>query len=386
MKTWLILVAAISCFGFSGCFPDQNAFLRERELRLQEDQIYQLKEAMDDQRAVIDSCRRENDALRRLVASTGEPSDALGGGISSKSGGAAKSSSTGDTMLLVPPKVELPATQPPAVRLPESHKSAARSLPPSTLPISGPVLPGTSNSDDSGDSLTGLKPHVIQGESRQVAKIAINPLVTGGYNTSGKTGHDGVMVCIEPRDAKGQLIEAPADVSVVVLDPALQGQAARIARWDFSAKEIASRFERTPIAPGIQLEMPWPSDPPSHNDLRVFVRYTTADGRKLEADKSFKVALAGEPVSRASISEATLPAEPAGPVLQTVRANDSWRASQSAPLRVEDKPSPRLASRLNDAAPSRTADAPIAETAGLPDRPNRTGDAKTQRPVWSPNR
>ena len=36
---------------------------------------------------------------------------------------------------------------------------------------------------------------------------------------------------------------------------------------------------------GIKLEVPWPAAAPHANHLKLFVRYETADGRKLLADK-----------------------------------------------------------------------------------------------------
>jgi hypothetical protein len=394
MKAWQWIVVAAALLPVSGCKVDPNITLLERELRLQEDKIYQMNEAIEDQQAVVDSCRRENATLRKQLACVSDIADGFGEmstpSGTSKSASAAKASGpSGETILLKPPRVELPPLKPPEVQLPEKPQSSTRSHTPPAAPDSGPVLPGMSAPDETdapvGIIPAGLTPTVSKGESKQVAKIALNQLITGGYNTSGKSGHDGVMVCIEPRDAQGQLIEAPADVSVVVLDPAQQGQAARVARWDFTAKEIAGRFRKTPIASGIQLEMPWPADPPAHNDLHLFVRYTTADGRKLEADKTFKVALAGESVARAALPEVVQPAVPVETTLQSSRSDDSWRASRSpVPRAVEIAPI-RVAARPSDSAP-RAADAPISPTAGLPEGAKKNAESKIQRPVWSPNR
>lgn len=113
---------------------------------------------------------------------------------------------------------------------------------------------------------------------------------------------------IEPRDAGGDFIPATAPISVVVMDAALPGEAAHVARWNFTAAEIAQRYRKTPTMEGFYLEVPWPAAPPIHSDLRLFVRYTTDDGRKLQAEGPIRVALAGRPIER--WSAATLPLDP----------------------------------------------------------------------------
>jgi hypothetical protein len=85
---------------------------------------------------------------------------------------------------------------------------------------------------------------------------------------------------------------APGDVSIVVVDPALEGRASKIARWDFDAEEAAKRVRRNRDGAAMQFELPWPKQP-EHSDLRLFVRFTTYDGRKLEANLPIEVQLAG---------------------------------------------------------------------------------------------
>jgi hypothetical protein len=94
------------------------------------------------------------------------------------------------------------------------------------------------------------------------------------------------------------VVEAAADVSVIVVDPAVSGEVGRLARWEFKAAELAGRFSSTASPAGIQLELPWRVAPPARNDLHLFVRYTTSDGRKLDADRPIKADLAPGPNPR----------------------------------------------------------------------------------------
>ena len=38
------------------------------------------------------------------------------------------------------------------------------------------------------------------------------------------------------------------------------------------------------MARGLQFELPWPAEPPKNRDLRLFVRFTTPDGKKITTD------------------------------------------------------------------------------------------------------
>ena len=52
--------------------------------------------------------------------------------------------------------------------------------------------------------------------------------------------------------------------------------------------------------------MAWPDGPPKHHQLHVFVRYVTADGRKLQTDRPINVA-PREPPARWAV--AAVPAD-----------------------------------------------------------------------------
>ena len=53
----------------AGCRSDPNRELLERELRLQEDKIYQLQGHVNDMSASLEACRRENALLKRELGS-----------------------------------------------------------------------------------------------------------------------------------------------------------------------------------------------------------------------------------------------------------------------------------------------------------------------------
>ena len=184
-------------------------------------------------------------------------------------------------------------------------------------------------------------------DNRRVVSIALNRTMTGGIGAEDRSGDSGLLVVVEPRDREGRSVDAPAAMCVVVLDPAAQGEAVRVARWDFSAAETTAMFRRSGSTAAIHLTMTWPHGPPKHNNLRLFVRYMTADGRKLQAEQAIEVALPGDRTVQRSPVEAV-----SSPKVEQSNARPTSRPS----------------------SPSTSQDTPP------------TNDAEARRPVWSPER
>ena len=96
------------------------------------------------------------------------------------------------------------------------------------------------------------------------------------------------------------------------------------------------------------MELTWPGDPPKHRALEVFVRYTTDDGRELEARRPIHIDPANQPRAEPH-AEWSRRASPA-PVATTAYPNDK---SPSATA----KESPGSARRL----PFATAEKRLAD-------------------------
>jgi hypothetical protein len=267
------------------------------------------------------------------------------------------------------PATEAPPFTPPGAARPASE--APPFAPPSAAPPN--PLPGGSTPSAS-HAMKAVSPappfgHALEGDNTKVAAITLHPIVAGGHRAGQPPGGDGFALWIEPRDQAGNLVRAAAPVAVVVLDPdpSMAGPSARVARWDFASEATAAFYRKTATAEGIFLELTWPGDPPKHRALEVFVRYTTDDGRKIEARRPIRIELADQP-----------PAEP--------HAEWSRRASP-APAAPTAYPS--------DKSPSATAKEGSPASDGSPSqRPRRAapaGDESTEKPklelpAWSPDR
>jgi hypothetical protein len=124
---------------------------------------------------------------------------------------------------------------------------------------------------------------------QQIASVVLNPQLTGGRDRDGQAGDEALAVAFDPRNTAGQLVRPDGSVSIVVLDPAADGPAARVARWDFEADEAAKHFGAGGLAQGYYFELPWSGAPPTHSDLHVFVRIKSADGSKQIADQTIHI-------------------------------------------------------------------------------------------------
>jgi hypothetical protein len=134
------------------------------------------------------------------------------------------------------------------------------------------------------DQRTAPDPSTAEFDER-IDYVYINPRLTGGEDFDQRPGDDGLAVLIEPRNKAGQFVPKPAAVTIVLLDPAKNGDAARYARWEFD-QDVAEEVLRTdPLDRGLLFRVPWSGTPPDSDRLHLFVRYHTEDGRKLEADR-----------------------------------------------------------------------------------------------------
>ncbi|MCE5302912.1 MAG: hypothetical protein LLF97_07365 [Planctomycetaceae bacterium] len=308
MKPMAFAVVGLALWAAAGCRCDPAIPVLERELRLKEDEIYRLRAEVDE----LQECNEANSTRKESRSRRDEP----------------ESSPHDRTSPSAPasPAVELP--QQPSRHVPDALKSPRGGVPsdipevPENLRGPSPKLPSktsTDRGDPSGDGPSldrkedrvGGRPHRMTlaardgseplmpgGDSRLVAAIALDRQLTGGVGDDDRQGDHGILVVVEPRDRAGRAVDAPADVSVAVLDPALPGEEARVARWDFTAAETAALFRRSGERCAIHLTMAWPGDPPKHDRLQLFVRYETADGRKLQADVPIEVALPGGRTAR----------------------------------------------------------------------------------------
>ena len=262
---WILILPLLA----SGCRTNPNQVLLERESRLLEDKVHHLESLLDDSHAAREATIRENESLKKELAggdrgagpAVREPREnyqAPSIELPSGEGEPPRRSRRQKAPKLEPPTIELPEpSDTPAVEMPPGDENAAAEGPPTQL--------------------------------------VINQQLTGGLDRDGQRGDEGILVVVEPRDAEGHWVQTSGAVSVVVMDPALEGDATRVARWNFDHHEVTSHFRNTVFGRGLQFELPWPAEPPQNRNLRLFVRFTTEDGRKLTSDVPLEVRTPSDP-------------------------------------------------------------------------------------------
>lgn len=288
---WLIVLLALA-----GC----RAPIREmgnQERRYLEDKVFRLEGLVEEYETRLDSCHQENEALMKEIARDGNlPTPRRRGAPAPREedlapptieSGEARRRPYRGPPVISPPDPDVPegehivVGQPRAVADTEMDEAAVDEATDSTLagPVIGrPAGGGPVNAAESGHIGDPI-----------VSQISLNRKLTGGHNIDGQPGDEGMMVVVEPLNAAGELLEVPGEVSIVVLDPALEGEEARVARWDFTSSESADHLKRTPMGDGLHFDLRWPHSPPTHRLLNLYVRYTTADGRKLQLEKQVEI-------------------------------------------------------------------------------------------------
>ena len=399
MKPWRVCYLLLVCLVVAGCQStarDRNRELLEREMRWQEDEIFQLEDELEDARRKLDSCRRENEALRKQ--------------LTGRSGGEAPASvSLPSVDLGVPGEPTTPTYEPPQ----DMQEAPVLEAPPYDLPWRSNESGG--RDDESGDDEPGpiglvsyqQDPDFVETDYH-IAKIALNRRLTGAYDRDGRPGSDGVLVMVEPLNAAGRIINVPAQISIAVVDPALYGEAGRVARWDFSADEAADRFRQTPMGRGMEFRLPWPNQPPESRELQLHVRCITTDGIELRTKRDFQVALPGAPdsgwttaatprapapaaqQSRQRVSAAvakleTVPIEPPRQARSAVPTDSKTPRSRTEPVRLATAEWPDDGSAESEVEEGPVASATATETQPEPIEPI-SKPSPPQRASWSPYR
>jgi hypothetical protein len=380
MKTWSIAVIGLSCLMFSGCRADPAVALLERDNRLLEDEIYRLRGCLEDYESgmVSTSVESENKTPTRQKRRVDDDSSA---DTSPNSRGFPPGAVT------KPPKVEMneaPENEVPDIirrpsggpnRSPGPDKSPGTRNTPRSAPRlmpevepAGSVLQEASDSDPMpprvpADNISYVPPP--KGDSRKAVQIVLHDELCGA------TERDGLRVVFEPRDGHDRRVDAPAEVSVVLIDPAqiplgskIYPPEARIARWTFPADAVASMFRNVGGNNVIYIESPWPDKAPEQKNLKLFVRYTTRDGRELKTPGlPIEIQPTPDRTTRVKRREREQPAEePSGPAL------------------VRDEPARDEAPRSEyETVPSENRREPIRTA-------TRENSTRLQRPVWSPER
>jgi hypothetical protein len=289
-----LLSALVATAGLTGCKSDLNQQLLERELRYQEDQIYNLQDELQVACSKLDRAARENVSLKKQL------------GVGDDAG--APRSGPGRPR---PAGLPAPVNVPPAIEIPDGGgpRPAAGRAGPAVGPLAPPALEGVPPLPADGASATPAEPALslpgasaavpppIQrlafeapADAAPVTRLVVNAEQTSCLDADGDGRSEGLSIVFEPRDAEERLTSATGDVTITVFDAAAgadpaTGEGRPIANWDIPAVDIPRHFRRTSRMRGLHFSLPWPGSPPAGSHARVVVRLTpAAGGPQLAAD------------------------------------------------------------------------------------------------------
>ncbi len=207
-----------------------------------------------------------------------------------------------------------------------------------------------------------------------VTQIDISSSATHGEDVDGQPGHEGVVVLIQPKDRNGVLVKETGEVTVSLIDPAADGDGQRIGLWKFTPQEMRLfevKNERS--EQGFLLHLPWDGHAPSSQELLLYVRYWTNDGRRLETSTRLSIDPPGNAYS------------PESPLIEGwTRRDTRWDkgsktlAAPSQPAMLADDPRiPNLKSGPNTNAGQTGSGRGVKAT---------PASSNIKRPAWRPSR
>jgi hypothetical protein len=269
-----------------GCKSDLNQQLLERELRYQEDQIYQLQDELQEKCARLERVAGENTSLRRqLGVAENDPAVAPRANPARPRPAAAEPGLVPPAIDGVPPLPKRSDVGPPAPggtpALPVSDGEPL-ALPPAAAVVDPAARPASAFVP-AGD----VRRLSFDASAAAATHLVVNADRTVCVDADGDGVSEGLKLVCEPRDAEARLVPAAGDVEIAVFDPGAGG--GPLAQWRIPAAEAATAFRRTSRDRGLQFSLPWSAPPPSGEHVRVVVRLVPPGGAPLEADATIRV-------------------------------------------------------------------------------------------------
>lgn len=143
-------------------------------------------------------------------------------------------------------------------------------------------------------SAMSLSSDFVRPLDQRMTEIAFVRPFSVSLDLDGEPGDDGIRLVLQPRNAAGEFLEQPATLTVSAIDPDLRDDSARLGIWKFTSQQVEESMRRVGVAKGIHLDLSLSTKMPSAKRVVIFVRYETADGRRLEASHEYYLSAPGE--------------------------------------------------------------------------------------------
>ena len=147
---------------------------------------------------------------------------------------------------------------------------------------------------------------LVQIETEAVERVLEQLVITQLFRGAGELAKPtSLLTVIEARDTYDEPIDVEGEVSLMVMTGD-QDDPKRLHRWDFTGEETSAAWQSSELGDGLHLELPLEGTKLPGEEIELWVRLVTRDGRKFLTQTSFRseTLLAYEELS---ISEETLP-------------------------------------------------------------------------------
>jgi len=116
---------------------------------------------------------------------------------------------------------------------------------------------------------------------------------SGGYDTDGQTGDDGLVLYVRPIDRDGHAIKAAGSIKATVLDPLCPPNRNVVAEYNFDVPTTRKMWYGRLMTQHFTVRCPWPTGQiPIHDELIAHVVFTDLlTGRVLTTEHSYKIKL-----------------------------------------------------------------------------------------------
>ena len=97
-----------------------------------------------------------------------------------------------------------------------------------------------------------------------------------------------LLTVVEALDANGEPVDLDGEISLMVMTAGEDAALTRLKRWNFTAEETMAAWQSTDLGDGLHLELPLEKTSLPAAPLELWVRLVTADGRKLLTQLPFE--------------------------------------------------------------------------------------------------
>ena len=280
-------------FGFSGCrsTTDNQIDLLERELRVQEDYIYELEGYVVDYSEKLRDCRGCSPSQTAVYSEeVYEPAPAPSSSKSSRKSTPRRSKQEKSIIdspqedLPSPPADQTPDISPEDMEVPEIEfqmedpltdanvqeelqQVAAveldyRSAEGEALMIPDPVgfesdEPNRIETEEVAESDLFDEEVLVEQQPERAQRVAKRLEVKHLFRSGGaEAAKKNLLTVVEALDENDEPVDLDGEVSLMVMTPEASGQLKRVKRWNFTAAETHSAWQSSDLGDGLHLELP----------------------------------------------------------------------------------------------------------------------------------